>query len=149
MNISALLPIPVLPVPHVGGVLVTQSGPCAIYNAKEECFTVINSTLRSAFNCVVPFSVDVPSFGCCWGFNMAMNVGDGSAAAGKAQQEKILNMECDLWDEALTARVPGDMYFLDGLAMCGLFGVPKSIRDACAGEDRVMTIENPVFMYSG
>ena len=30
-----------------------------------------------------------------------------------------------------------------------VLGVAKSIRQQCAGEDRVMTVDNPVFMYSG
>ena len=54
------------------GVVVTQSGPGAVYNAKEECFTVIHNTLKSVFHDVVPYTTDVPSFGCNWGFNMAI-----------------------------------------------------------------------------
>lgn len=134
-----------------GGVLVTQSGPCAIYNAKEECFTVINRTLRAAFNCVVPMAVDVPSFGCVWGFNLAIKVGENGddAALGAERKAEIVDTECAVWNKSLSARIPGSMFFLDGLSMRGLFGVPKSVRDHCDGEDRIMTIENPVFMFSG
>ena len=45
-----------------GGVLVTQSGPGAVFNY-DECFTAINRTLRARFDVVVPYSVEIPSFG--------------------------------------------------------------------------------------
>lgn len=53
-----------------GGVLVTQSGAAAVH-LKDECFTVIHKTLKSVFEHVSMSVADVPSFGCCWGFNLA------------------------------------------------------------------------------
>lgn len=53
-----------------GGVLVTQSGAAAVH-LKDECFTVIHKTLKSVFKHVSMSVADVPSFGCCWGFNLA------------------------------------------------------------------------------
>ena len=53
-----------------GGVLVTQSGAAAVH-LKDECFTVIHKTLKSVFEHVSMSLADVPSFGCCWGFNLA------------------------------------------------------------------------------
>lgn len=53
-----------------GGVLVTQSGAAAVH-LKDECFTVIHKTLKSVFAHVTMSIADVPSFGCCWGFNLA------------------------------------------------------------------------------
>lgn len=50
-----------------GGVLVTQS--TSPYFARE-AFWTINKTLSAVFSHVVPYSVQVPSFG-QWGFNMA------------------------------------------------------------------------------
>lgn len=55
-----------------GGLLVTQSGAAAVH-LKDECFTVIHKTLKTAFKNVVMSVADVPSFGCCWGFNLASN----------------------------------------------------------------------------
>lgn len=55
-----------------GGVLVTQSGAAAVH-LKDECFTVIHKTLKSVFEHVNMSVADVPSFGCCWGFNLASN----------------------------------------------------------------------------
>ena len=56
-----------------GGMLVTQSGPGAMYNWGE-CFSTIHRTLRSAFDVVVPYAADVPSFGSNWAFNVAFNL---------------------------------------------------------------------------
>lgn len=38
---------------------------------KGECFTVIHNTLKSVFKNVAIAVADIPSFGCCWGFNLA------------------------------------------------------------------------------
>lgn len=53
-----------------GGLLVTQSGAAAVH-LKDECFTVIHKTLQSVFKHVAASVADIPSFGCCWGFNLA------------------------------------------------------------------------------
>lgn len=50
-----------------GGVMVTQSN--SPYYTKN-AFWCINKTLKEEFSCVVPYHVNVPSFG-DWGFNMA------------------------------------------------------------------------------
>mmetsp|Transcript_18242 Transcript_18242/g.32241 ORF Transcript_18242/g.32241 Transcript_18242/m.32241 type:complete len:418 (-) Transcript_18242:102-1355(-) len=132
-----------------GGVFVTQSGPGAVYNAKEECFTVINSTLRSAFDVVVPYAVDVPSFGCNWGFNLARFAREDEDAV--AAKDDILNYSVDAMNKSIETHISGgaaEMHFLDGWTWRGMTGLPKQIRVSCTEEDRVMTIDNPVFMYS-
>lgn len=64
-----------------GGVLVTQSGAAAVH-LKDECFTVIHKTLKSVFEHVSMSVADVPSFGCCWGFNLASDSPSFSAEVG-------------------------------------------------------------------
>lgn len=122
------------------GIVVTQSGPGSVFNAKEECFTVINNTLRSAFKTVLPYVVDVPSFGCNWGFNIGTN--------STKINTNILEMKANELDEKIKMRINQNLYFLDGTSLKGLFGISKSIREECLLETRVMTIDNPVFMYS-
>ncbi|GBG26905.1 Spermidine synthase [Hondaea fermentalgiana] len=129
-----------------GGILVTQSGPGAVYNAQKECFTVIHSTLRSAFDVVVPYAVDVPSFGCNWGFNLAFKSSDP-----EADKRDVLNRDVEEFNNEIEKRIKGGMdgmRFLDGLAWRGISGLPKEIRQQCEEEDRVMTIDNPVFMFA-
>lgn len=132
-----------------GGVLVTQSGPGSVYNVKSECFTVIHATLQAAFDVVVPYATDVPSFGCNWGFNLALNVPDGDVAKAPTLARSIRDKPVEEVDADIAARVYGENRFLDGVSLRGIMGLPKSVRRECAEEDRVMTLDNPVFMYTG
>lgn len=122
------------------GILVTQSGPGSVYNVKNECFTVIHNTLSNSFRTVTPYTVDIPSFGCNWGFNIASN----------STLDNFLEIDGTTIEKKLENRLKKNtnLYFLDGVSIKGIFGVAKSIRKQCAEEGRVMTIDNPVFMYS-
>ena len=128
------------------GVVVTQSGPGAVYNAKEECFTVIHNTIKSVFPNVVPYTTDVPSFGCNWGFNMAI-VNQQEALEAEAATN-VLEMPIKDIDQRIKERIQTELKFLDGVSFKGLVGIPKNIREACLEETRVMTVDNPVFMYA-
>ena len=50
-------------------------------------------------------------------------------------------------DAQIASRITGELRFYDGLTHLGLFGVPKWLRAAVESEERIMTIENPVFMH--
>uniref|UniRef100_A0A7S2SB40 thermospermine synthase n=1 Tax=Mucochytrium quahogii TaxID=96639 RepID=A0A7S2SB40_9STRA len=130
-----------------GGIFVTQSGPGAVYNAQNECFTVIHNTLQTAFDVVIPYSVDIPSFGCNWGFNLGFR-----SSSPEAAKQNVLDSNIEEFNAQIEKRIMGGsctLKFLDGLAFRGIVGIPKEIRQQCIDEDRVMTIDNPVFMYSG
>jgi spermidine synthase len=133
-----------------GGILVTQSGPGSHMNITE-CCTVIHQTLHTAFDHVVPYTADIPSFGSNWAFNMAFNNDSAVAAAaamhGASPGQYILEQPIAATDRAIEARIEGELRFLDGVARRGIFGIPKSVRKALAAETRHMTIDNPVFMY--
>eukprot|EP00656_Telonema_subtile_P055360 TRINITY_DN8536_c0_g1_i4.p1 TRINITY_DN8536_c0_g1~~TRINITY_DN8536_c0_g1_i4.p1 ORF type:complete len:206 (-),score=63.86 TRINITY_DN8536_c0_g1_i4:94-711(-) len=123
-----------------GGLLVTQSGCCGILNFTE-CFTTINSTLRSCFKTVHAYNSPIPSFGCPWGFNLGHDIDGLNLSSWTA--EKV--------DQEIAAKIADldtkPLHFLDGVSWGGVFGLPKQIRLGLAKEDRVMTKENPVFMY--
>lgn len=123
------------------GYFVTQSGPGALYNW-DECFSAIYSTLKTAFSTVLPYTIDIPSFGCVWAYTMATNHEDG-----EKQVNAIRARAVDETDALVAARIPTPLKFYDGVSHLGLFGVPKPIRDALANEKRVITVDNPVFMY--
>jgi len=132
------------------GVIVTQSGPGAFYNVSSECFTVIHSTLRSEYGegNVAPYAVDIPSFGCNWGFNM-VHVDRDAAAASRSLLMSLLDLPMDEVDDRIAKRLKKGhvLKFLDGVSWRGIFGVAKEIRAACKRETRIMTKENPVFMF--
>jgi hypothetical protein len=49
-------------------------------------------------------------------------------------------------DELIAKRIKGELKFLDGVAHLGLFGIAKWLRVALDNEERIMTVDNPVFM---
>jgi len=121
------------------GVFVTQSGACASYNF-EECFTPVNSTLRSVFDFVVPFAADIPSFASTWGFNLAYNKANGSGLVSEWTPESV--------DKKLADRlIMNDLRYYDGITHRGLFSLPKYVRVGLAAESRVITEADPIFMY--
>eukprot|EP00938_MAST-03A_sp_MAST-3A-sp1_P003471 g3471.t1 len=134
-----------------GGVIVTQSGPGAHFNVKKECFTVIHSTLRSVFGSVAPYTVDIPSFGCDWGFNMVLDTCTQDATKQGTMDSvlaDLMDIPMSKIDALIEKRINGKLKFLDGISWRGLFGTAKEIRTQCKEETRVMTKDEPVFMYT-
>ncbi|CAI5741636.1 unnamed protein product [Hyaloperonospora brassicae] len=129
-----------------GGFLVTQSGPGAVYNW-HECFSSIYCTLKTSFDTVMPYTVDIPSFGCTWAFNMATNSVNGGAAGGREALRAIRERSIAATDDLVETRVTKPLVFLDGVSHLGLFGLPKSVREALERETRIITVDNPVFVY--
>ena len=146
-----------------GGILVTQSGPGSHFNVKSECCTTISRTMRSVFDHVYTYCSDIPSFGSNWAFNIATGVERISAHAESddvAATTVVGDVHADLM-HSLTARtieeidttiqercVDGTVLkFYDGVTHLGIFGLTKEIRQGLAGETRIMTLENPVFMH--
>ena len=70
------------------GVFVTQAGtadsvpmPHANAGARDTtCFGPIRNTLDQVFSCVLPYSMNIPSFGSDWGYVMAFNNSSSDAA---------------------------------------------------------------------
>jgi len=130
-----------------GGVLVTQSGPCSLYNY-DECFTTIHKTLCSVFDHVLGYNADVPSFGSNWGFNLAF-MDDGSDRKDFANWEpaRIDTLVSRRISPLLPNKTRAPLRFYDGVSHRGQFSLPKPIRDAIEKEERIMTVDNPVFMF--
>lgn len=126
------------------GVLVTQSGSGSILNWSE-CFSAIHQTLRTAFNTVIPFTADIPSFGSNWAFNLAFN----SLPEEDVGQNmmNIVEQSSAVVNATVKRRIPDTLKFYDGISHRGIFGVPKPIREGLAAEKRIITVDNPVFMY--
>ena len=124
-----------------GGILVTQSGPGAVHT-KGEAFTVINNTLRTAFKHVAPYTVDIPSFGCQWAFNLAFNESSKCKTA-----LDVVSRDVGEVDREIEQRLKGELRFLDGIAHHGIFGTPLWLRKAAREETRVMKVDEPIFMY--
>jgi len=130
-----------------GGVFVTQSSGSGLFSLYE-CFTVIHNTMKSAFDFVFPYSVEIPSFAGAWGFNVAFNKHPDRSSEGSPD---IPSWVPDQVDAELERRLVGldkkPLFFYDGVSHRHVFNVPKYLRKELARETRIMTAENPVFMY--
>ena len=98
--------------------------------------------MSSTFDEAAPYSSNIPSFGGAWGFSMGWDSG-GSGADWKVESTTSI-------DSALDSQIEGGeagLKYYDGVTHKGMFGLPKSVRRSIAKEKRVITKENPVFMY--
>lgn len=140
-----------------GGVFVTQSGtadavPPAHANDGEKdtsCYGPINNTLRAVFDCVVPYSTNIPSFGGDWGFIMAFQAPPGTDKA-VAEQEWKFPASTDVIDNLVEQQIEGGAEALglyDGVSHMSMFALTKALRNSLKKDDRIMTKDNPVFMY--
>jgi spermidine synthase len=115
-----------------GGLMVVQAGPCGPLNY-QEVFTAIHHTIGSVFDGVASYRVHVPSFGSLWGFVLA---GERLDAATLSPDEV---------DGRLAERLTRTLRFYDGTTHQGLFALPKYVREALATEDRLITLDNPLY----
>ena len=119
----------------------------------DECGSTIHRTLRSAFNNVTPFQADIPSFGSVWGFNVAFggpakeDYNENVNEKLQQDQKSVLTVGIDNVNDKIAKRINGNLKFYDGVTHLGLFGVPKDLRQRIVDEDRLMTLDNPVFMH--
>ena len=125
-----------------GGIFVTQSGSADVHH-HDDCFTAIFNTLDSVFDCTVPYSTPIPSFGGAWGFNMAFSLKDGESKDDAIKEWK----RCTNIDKRISNMTSHDYHFYDGDSHLLMFHLPKNVRAALRKDNRVITEANPVFMY--
>lgn len=115
------------------GLVVAQSGPTGP-SFYEQCFSAVAKTMGSIFSSVYISEAFVPSFGTTWGFVV------GSLGPDP------LSLSVDEIDRRIADRVSGEMRYYDGLTHRGMFAIPKFLRQAVAGEHRIITRDNPLFV---
>lgn len=142
-----------------GGVFVTQAGtaeavppPHASEGASDtSCYGPIHNTLRAVFDCVVPYSVNIPSFGGDWGFMMAFQ-----APPGRENEKALVEREWQFpsdtatIDNLIEQQIEGGASSLglyDGESHMSLMALTKCLRKLLKNDKRVMTKDNPVFMF--
>jgi spermidine synthase len=149
------------------GVFVTQAGigdgiaiPEGIVPGSDNDFTSFAAscnTLSSVFEAVLPYTVNIPSYGSDWGFIMAFDKSDENQAGDFGC------LSDDLIDEMVDSRVtdindvgkndpeckPGSdvLRYYDGISHRRMFALPKPLRKILKTDKRIITKDNPVFMY--
>ena len=144
------------------GVFVTQAGTAdtvpspTVAGGLSDSFGPIANTLGTVFDCIVPYTINIPSFGGDWGFVMAFN----SSKNPKQATMDVMLRPIDKIDSMISSRI-GDMNDIensskdghaylrhyDGMAHHRMCFLPKSLRTIVENEDRVITKDNPIFMY--
>ena len=117
------------------GIISVQAGSAAWTELLN--LTAVNNTLKSVFPIVCPYQVDVPCFGGPWGFCLAsLNLNPALLSVTEI-------------DDRISARQLKGLKFYDGLTHQGMFSLPKHLRGELSGQTRLITDNEPLYMYRG
>ncbi|MCJ7605337.1 MAG: hypothetical protein MUO19_04790, partial [Dehalococcoidales bacterium] len=97
--------------------------------------TAVHKTLETAFPVVAAFATYMPCFGSSWGFCLASRSAD----------PRLLT-PADI-DARLAARGLTGLKHYDGITHRGMFSLPVYIREAIAAQTRIITDDNPLYLY--
>jgi spermidine synthase len=115
------------------GVMTMQAG---MVKVNEIFFHgAVNRTLREVFPVVASYQGFISCFGTPWGFILASNGTDPRAQAA-AEIDRLIAGRMD----------PKRLSYWDGQAHLHSFNLPKFIRQAIEGNDRVITDGNPLII---
>jgi spermidine synthase len=138
----------------VHGVFCTQAGmaesvPADIDSVAQNdpsCFAPICNTLGSVFDCVLPYSSNIPSFGADWGYvmaftnpNAARSIEDWIRASPKGTIDQLIDQHIDGGSSSL--------HWYDEITHLSMFNLAKPLRKYMAKDKRIMTKDNPIFMF--
>lgn len=139
--------------PH-HGIFCTQAGMAesvpagveSVAKADPSCYAPIRNTLSAVFDCVVPYSSNIPSFGGDWGFVMALansdatcSVDDWRLVAPKGMIDGLIEQHISDGSKALQ--------WYDETTHYTMFNLAKPLRKYLATDKRIMTKDKPIFMY--
>jgi spermidine synthase len=116
------------------GIISVQAGSASLTELLN--LTAVANTLRSVFPIVAVGVTHVPCFGGPWGFCFASNKHDPPPHA-PAEVDRLI-----------ASRGLAGLRFYDGLTHLGMFTLPRYVRDALAGQRRLITDANPLYLYA-
>ena len=97
--------------------------------------TAVHKTLETAFPVVAAFATYMPCFGSSWGFCLASRSAD----------PRLLT-PADI-DARIAERGLSGLKHYDGITHRGMFSLPGYIREAIAAQTRIITDDNPLYLY--
>jgi len=115
------------------GIISVQSGSASLPELLN--LTAVYHTLRSVFPVVSAFTADIPCFGGPWGF----------CTASPTLNPALLTPA--RVDGTLDARSVRGLRFYDGLAHQGIFSLPRYLREALSRQQRLITDDEPLYIY--
>jgi spermidine synthase len=117
-----------------GGLIAVQAGSALLSELLN--LSAVNNTLKRIFPIVAVGAAHMPVFGAPWGFCFASRKRDPSRLAP------------DEVDEIIAARGLAGLKFYDGRTHLGMFMLPRYVRDALAGQRRVIMDDDPLYVYA-
>jgi thermospermine synthase len=138
----------------VHGVFCTQAGMAesvpadldTVAQNDPSCFAPIYNTLNTVFDCVVPYSSNIPSFGADWGYVMAFT----NANAVNSIEDWSRVTPRGMVDELIENYISGgasSLQWYDEITHFTMFNLAKPLRKYMAKDKRIMTKDNPIFMF--
>ena len=115
------------------GIISVQAGSASLTELLN--LTAVNNTLKSVFPIVCTYKVDMQCFGGPWGFCVASPSLNPSMLSPAEVNNRI------------SARSLTGLRFYDGLTHQGIFSLPKYIRDELARATRLITDNEPLYIY--
>ena len=117
------------------GIISVQAGSAGLTELLN--LTAVAKTLSSIFPVVSVCQVHMPCFGGPWGFALASRTQDPAALT----PEEV--------DKRIAQRNLAGLRFYDGVTHRGMFALPKYVREALDEQDRLITDDKPLYLYSG
>ena len=115
------------------GIISVQAGSANLTELLN--FSSVYNTLKSVFPKVYPHQIEVPAFGGPWGFCLA-----------SLNLNPVLLSPTEL-DRRISARSLTGLRFYDGLSHQGMFSLPKYLRTALSQPTRLITDNQPLYIY--
>lgn len=97
--------------------------------------TAVYNTLKSIFPVVDVYATFMNSFGQPWGFTLASK----KIVPSRLSPEEV--------DNAIAAKGVKGLKFYDGITHRGMFSPPRYVREAMAAQKRLITDNNPLYLY--
>jgi spermidine synthase len=117
------------------GIITVQAGSASLTELLN--FSAVNNTLKSVFPIVCPYQADVPCFGGPWGFCLA-----------SPKLNPVLLSAAEV-DKVISDRQLAHLKFYDGLTHQGTFSSPKYLREEFSTQKRLITDDQPLYIYKG
>ena len=116
------------------GIISVQAGSASLTELLN--LSAVNNTLKSVFPIVCAYQTDMPCFGGPWGFCLA-----------SLKLDPLLLSPAEV-DKRISARSL-DLKFYDGLTHQGIFSLPKYLRDEFSAQTKLITDDQPLYIYPG
>jgi spermidine synthase len=114
------------------GLISVQSGSASLNELL--CFSAVYHTLKSVFPSVYAYQTDIPSFGGPWGFCLA-------SPNASPVQLSVNEVDRRISDRGLNLK------FYDGISHQGMFSPPGYIRNRLSQQTRLITDNEPLYIY--